>query len=324
MPMTHSISWKTLCTRSSIAVAIFIVINLIVYNTSGYFERERGYQQMVAGVSVHPAVRIVFLGDSHVAQPFEHAASYLDPQVYSLATGGDSFREAFAKLRYVLEHDVAIDTVVVSADPHMFGAGRVHSANRSFADRYFIQEADRSGLDKGLLSAAMNTIPLLNDDYVQYLRRSLSGRTGHHASVTDSDSHDTHWSEMTDEQRREEAASTGREDHAGVLQYQDPFLWYGRILDLAAHKNLRVVAVRFPVDPQYLAQARPEWTAAIDQFLKEHGVSKILDLRDMPLTPRDFDDPDHLSAIGTPVALQNVGQAIGRELLMPSSVARGE
>jgi hypothetical protein len=321
--MTHSISWKTLCTRLSIAAAIFLAINFFVYNTSHYFERERSYQQMVADISDHPAVRIVFLGDSHVAQPFEHAADYLDPQVYSLATGGDSFREAFAKLRYVLEHDAAIDTVVVSADPHMFGAGRVHSANRSFADRYFIQEADRSGLDKGLLSAAMNTIPLFNDDYVQYLRRSLSGQASHHASVADTDTHDRHWSEMTDEERREEAASTGREDHTGVLEYQDPFEWYGRILDLAAQKNLRVVAVRFPVDSQYFAQARPEWTVAIDRFLKDHGVSRILDLREMPLSPRDFDDPDHLSAIGTPIALQKLGRAIGRELLVPS-VARGE
>ncbi len=83
-------------------------------------------------------MKIIFSGDSHFAVPLN---DYLDDNPaapgYSIAAGGDSLRESFAKVRYVLERNHGIDTLILTADPHMFGKGRLESSNRSFADSLF-------------------------------------------------------------------------------------------------------------------------------------------------------------------------------------------
>jgi hypothetical protein len=217
---------------------------------------------------------------------------------YSIASGGDSLREAFAKVRRVLETTPTIDTLILTADPHMFGRGRLESSNRSFADRYFIQAWDRSGLQHNFWSAILQQVPLFNEDFLQYFRKDLGALLARSKTHARGEGDPLAWSRLTDEQRMASAVETGREDHAGIGQVQAPFTWYQRILDLARAHHVRVIGVRFPVNAGYSLQAPTDEVAAIDSFLLSHGVAQIVDLRNALTDPRDFEDEDHLNETG--------------------------
>src|SRR5882757_7735321 len=269
--MTRSFSWARLISQLLIAVLLFVVANVVTYELSGFFQKEHEYQQVVAGIARHRDVRIVFSGDSHLAVPLN---DYLDENTaapgYSIAAGGDSLRESFAKVRHVLNSTPGVDTLILTADPHMFGKGRLESSNRSFADRYFIEAWDSSGLQHNLWSAMLQQVPLFNEDFLQYFRKDLGVFLSHtkpHARAGDDP---LAWSRLTDEQRKASAIDTGRGDHEGIGEVQPPFVWYTRILDLARARHVRVIGVRFPVNAGYSAQAPAEKVAQIDAFLLGH------------------------------------------------------
>src|SRR6266581_2968520 len=159
--MTRSFSWLRLFSQCLVAVLLFVAGNVYTYETSAFFQRERGYTQEVSAIAAHMNVRTVFAGDSHFAVPLN---DYLNANpaapAYSIAAGGDSLRESFAKVRHVLSTKPGIDTLILTADPHMFARGRLESSNRSFADRYFIEAWDRSGVQHNLWSAMLQQVPL--------------------------------------------------------------------------------------------------------------------------------------------------------------------
>src|SRR4029077_13004996 len=143
---------------------------------------EQEYAEQVSAIATHKDVHVVFTGDSHFAVPLN---DYLNDNpagpAYSIATGGDSLRECFAKVRHVLQATPTIDTLILTADPHMFGKGRLESSNRSFADRYFIEAWDRSGVQHNLWSALLQQVPLFSEDFLQYFRKDLGALLTHSA-----------------------------------------------------------------------------------------------------------------------------------------------
>jgi len=311
-------SWKKIALVSAAVLVVFIAANIITWYSSGYFQREASYRADVEAVANHPDVRTVFAGDSHFAVPLNDLID-VDPHgpAYSIAFGGDSLRECYAKLRRVLNESHTIDTVIVSADPHMFGKGRLESSNRSFADWYFLLAGDRSGLRRGWASAVLDQIPLLNNDFLQYLRKEigaeldrLRGRAG---PAGESDA--VPWDKLTEAQRSAEAHNTGAEDHAGIGDSPVPYYWYERILKLARDHHVRVIGMRFPVHREYAAQAPPKQVAAIDAFLLRNGVAQIIDLRGALTDPRDFQDEDHVNDTGVVPLLPIVEKRLGRPLM---------
>lgn len=313
--MTRSFSWMRLISRSVIGVLLFVAANVYTYETSGFFQKEHDYTRQVDAIATHRDVRIIFSGDSHFAVPLN---DYLNDNTaapgYSIAAGGDSLRESFAKVRRVLETTPGIDTLILTADPHMFGKGRLESSNRSFADRYYIEAWDASGLQQNLWSAILQQVPLFNEDFLQYFRKDLGAllsRTRTHARGAGDP---LAWSRLTDQQRLASAVETGRGDHAGVGDVQTPFVWYQRILDVAREHHVRVIGVRFPVNAGYSAQAPADKVATIDSFLLQHGVSQIIDLRDALTDPRDFEDEDHVNEQGGALVVKMLEQKLQRHI----------
>jgi len=313
--MTRAFSWTRLIAQLSIAVVLFVVANVVTYETSGFFEKEHEYQQVVAGIGRHKEVKLVFSGDSHFAVPLN---DYLDENVaspgYSIAAGGDSLRESFAKVRHVLETTRGIDTLILTADPHMFGKGRLESSNRSFADIYFLEAWDRSGLQKNIWSAMLQQVPLFNEDFLQYFRKDLGAMLSHAKTKARGAGDPLAWSRLTDEQRLESAVATGKGDHAGIGDSQVPFGWYQRILDVAREHNVKVIGVRFPVHPGYSGQVSAQKVAELDGWLTAHGVSQIIDLRNELTDPRDFEDEDHLNGTGAAKIVKVLEARLGRRI----------
>jgi hypothetical protein len=313
--MTRSFSWLRLCSQGLVALLLFAAANVYTYHTAGFFQREHEYTSLVDRVAARKNVRTVFAGDSHFAVPLN---VYLndDPAApaYSVAYAGDSLRECFAKLRHVLAANSGIDTLIVTADPHMFAKGRLESSNRSFADRYFIEAWDRSGVQHNLWSAMLQQVPLFSEDFLQYFRKDLNVLFTSSAQGARAGGDPRGWSRLTDEERMKEAIETGKGDHEGIGTVAQPFMWYARILDLARARHVRVIAVRFPVHPGYSAQVPAQKVAQIDSFLLKAGVAQIIDLRDALTDPDDFGDPDHVNETGAAPLVKILEQKLQRPL----------
>jgi hypothetical protein len=314
--LTRLSSWRHLLAQCMLAVLLFAVANVYTYEASGFFERDAEYAQQVSAVATHPNVRILFAGDSHFGVPLN---DYLNPNpagpAYSVASGGDSLRECFAKVRSVLNTTHTIDTLILTADPHMFGSGRLNSSNRSFADRYFIEAWDASGVPQhNLWSAMLQQVPLFNEDFLQYFRKDMSVLLKRSPAHARAEGDPLEWSRLTDTQRTRAAIATGRGDHAGIGASQQPFVWYRRILDLARERHLQVIGVRFPVHSEYSGQVSPAQVAEIDSFLLSHGVSRIIDLRTGLTDPKYFQDEDHVNELGVAPLVDMLEQRLGRKL----------
>jgi hypothetical protein len=316
--MTKRLSWTRLFSQCVVALLLFLAVNLYTYETSGFFQRERAYAEQVSAIASHKDVRVLFVGDSHFGVPLN---DYLNANpagpAYSIATGGDSLRECFAKLRRVLETNSTIDTLILTADPHMFGKGRVDSSNRSFADRYFIRAWDGSGVQHNLWSAMLQQVPLFSEDFLQYFRKDL-GTLLHPAAHARAEGDSLAWSRLTDAERMRAAVDTGRGDHAGIGEAEQPFLWCRRILEAARAQHVRVIGVRFPVHPGYSSQAPAAKVAEIDSFLLSHGVAQIIDLRDALTDPKDFQDEDHVNEVGVVPLVRLLEGKLQRPLLARS------
>jgi hypothetical protein len=314
--MTRSFSWMRLFSQCVIALLLFVAANVYTYETSGFFQREHEYAAQVSGVAAHRNVRTVFAGDSHFAVPLN---DYLNENpanpAYSIAAGGDSLRECFAKVRRVLETTPALDTLILTADPHMFAKGRLESSNRSFANRYFIQAWDSSGVQKSLWSALLQQVPLFSEDFLQYFRKDLGARLTHSPTRARGEGDPLAWSRLSEEERNKASMQTGKGDHDGIGAVEQPFMWYTRILDLARARHVRVIGVRFPVHPGYSAQVPTAKVAELDSFLLAHGVAQIIDLRDALSDPTQFEDPDHLNDRGAVQVVTLLEQKLQRPLI---------
>ena len=175
----------------------------------------------------------------------------LDADVYNLAAPGDSLREGYAKLRYVLGRPTHIRQIYLSVDLHMFGTGRLRSANGAFADQYLVLSNSPYGLDKGRLGGLLNAVPLFNDDFVQFTRARIRVTLARKPSVTDKPP-ELPWFDLSETERAARARRTGDGDHNQVGRLEEPFLWIGRIVALARAHDATVIGVRYPAHRRLL------------------------------------------------------------------------
>jgi hypothetical protein len=309
--MRHPHSWLQLVVSGVLGTALFAAASTLTYDTSGYFQRERDYHDEVRDFFTRPEAKALFAGDSHVAQLDN---SLLAPGAYNIAWGGDSLREVYAKLRYLLWRGARIDTLFLTADTHMFGNGRLESSNRAFVDRYLLLTWSPYGLAQGRPSAALGTVPLFNDDFVQYLKKKISVSFKPHSATGVREDPDA-WLKLTDAEREADARRTGVEDHEGIGTHREPFLWYERIAALAHENGIRVVAVLYPAHPAYLESVPAPADAAVAAELAALGIHDVLDFRAAFRDPSYFADPDHVSQKGAVALLQLLGRRTGRQLL---------
>src|SRR5262249_2294657 len=239
-------TFRTLALRCLYALGLFVLANVIVYASSGFFDRSRMYDSYIKSAQ-RPGVTAIMMGDSHVANVRQQ---FLGPDTQNIAFGGDGYRECYAKLRYLLQKVPTLRTVWISVDYHMFSTGRVESSNRSFADRYLLMSGSTIGYEKGWLSAALNAVPLLNADFVQYLKKDLRVKLqrldGQRSEAPEI------WADLPADQREQQAVTMGRGDYAGLGDEKSPLVWYARIVELARTHGVELVSVRFPVDAHYL------------------------------------------------------------------------
>ncbi|HKT73124.1 MAG TPA: hypothetical protein VJQ47_09555 [Steroidobacteraceae bacterium] len=314
---TRSPTWSSLALKGILGIALFAIANLATYYTSGYYEREREYDEGVQDYFTRPHATALFAGDSHVAQLDNEL---LADDVYNVAFGGDSLREVYAKLRYLLWRGARIQTLYLTADAHMFGDGRMESSNRAFVDPYLLETLSSYGMQSGWPSTALGSVPLFNDDFVQYLKKritmSLKGETP--ALVRGEEA--VPWETLTDAEREAQAVSTGKMDHAGIGAHPEPFLWYERIAALAVAHHVHIVAVLYPAHPGYINSVPSGADARVAAELAALHITDVLDFRHAFSQPSYFSDPDHVSRKGAIALLELISTRTGHNILAATIV----
>ena len=311
-------SWRRLFAKVIAATAVFAVVNVIVYSTSNYFDHLRDYRSTVNGFFAHRYVTRVLVGDSHVERLNQTS---LDADVYNLAAPGDSLRECYAKLRYVLGRSTNIRTVFLSVDFHMFGTDRMRSANGAFADQYLVLSNSPYGLDRGRLGGILDSVPLFNDDFVQYTRARIHDALTRKPTAADGPT-ERPWFELAETEREARALRTGEGDHRQVGQLDEPFAWIARIMALARAHDVVVIGVRYPAHRDYFATVSKFDEERVNSRLARSGLNDIRDLRYAFDDPRCFEDPDHVSRSGAAAVARLLGLSSARVSLSPC-VGRG-
>lgn len=309
--MASSLTWRSLLLRGLAGVTAFALANLITYHGVSYFQREHEYHAEVAQYFDRPAASALFAGDSHVAQLDN---DLLADGAYNIAWGGDSLREVYAKLRYLLSRRAHIKTLFLTADPHMFGEGRLQSSNRAFVDEYLLLTVSPYGFDKGWPSAALGTVPLFNDDFVQYLKKKISVSLKHAPAREVKDDAEG-WLALSEDERQQQARATGIGDHRGIGDHPEPFQWFERIAALAHEHGIRIIAVQYPSHPGYIQAISAQADALVNAELARAGITDIIDLRNVFADPTLFKDEDHVSRKGAIALLHILSQRSGQRLL---------
>jgi hypothetical protein len=301
--------------KSVLGVLVFAVINVCIYLTSPFFERQRSYHDQIESYFDQHA-EVVIVGDSH---PGVFNNAMLNQKSYNLSAGGDGFKECYLKLRYILERSEKVKAVLLTADAQMFSTRRSCSTNAAFLHPYALTLNALDVYHKKPVPVLAEMAPLFNDSYIGYLNTYLQNIiTGNQKSAdleqAMRDDKSLWCNQFTAAQRIKKAAETGRKDHAGVMDDNTLSEYYLKIIDLCVARNIRLIGIRFPAMQAYFEQLAPENRTTYENFLKRLPFEKSLDYRTFSQDPHLFEDEDHLNQEGARRLLRQIEKDTGLEL----------
>jgi hypothetical protein len=113
-----------------------LLLNLIIYKLIIYPEVYKPYEEVLEQ-TIHN--KVIF-SDSHgwsLTHNNPEGKELLDNHgITNLSYGSESYFDIFFKLKYLLEKDISVDTIFLSADLHMLGKLREKSYNKSRSIKY--------------------------------------------------------------------------------------------------------------------------------------------------------------------------------------------
>lgn len=253
---------------------------------------------------IPPGTRIVFLGDSHVADS-------LDPgrfgQACNFASDGESYIHNYYKLRWLVGRVPSLRLVVLPADLHSFSSFRAQRVAVNGEWARYIDYPELGRLQGRRLRLARDYARLrlfgFRGQYRRLWERGLLGRGQAPAAGIDRGFKPI-FGFFIKKGRNERGLRRARRQLEGVNLFSpDMVLYFRKTLDLAQERGLAVVLLRFPVTPEYLSVA--EILVPVEEFyarvrrLAGPGVV-LLDRHDVLQEPpgRWFRDAQHLNQDG--------------------------
>ncbi|MDX2286266.1 MAG: hypothetical protein NW241_19005 [Bacteroidia bacterium] len=307
--------------KLSIFLLPFIPLNFYLYYSSPFFQKQQLYHERIEGFFAKPGVKTLLIGDSH---PEVVANKFLNDETYNLSFGGDALKESYLKLKYVLDRPNTVQYLFLTADAHMLGAKRVHSANNSFMNLYVVKTGLYDVYKRPAPSVIGDMVPLFNDSYIEYLNTRIkdaaTGNLGKRQLYEELRQDHQKWSrDIPEADRIKYAIATGRGDYRNVLENEEQVTYYKQILDLCKEKGIKVIGVQYPAMQEYIAQCPPETRAKYDAFLQAQGFYALLDYRDLTQDPKLYKNEDHVNDEGAKLLLQRMEQDLGMQLANSSA-----
>lgn len=279
---------KKIIIKSIPYLIVFVFINVICYNTSGFYEQEQKYTERIE-TTLNNQSEVIFLGDSHV-----ETIKLLDlsDNIGNLAFGGDGINEMYIKVLNMIKYNKNLKYVFIATEPQIFN--NTLSSNSSFLNKYVFQVNDQLNVyKKSKLDLIAEQLPLFNDNYLKFIlnRFYLIFKPGKDAITKE-------WHKLSDSARKEIAENTGKLDHKSIMTNDDYLDVYKKTIELCKANNIKVFGIRFPVSKHYLKECKIEDLVKVDRFIQDLNLDNHFDYSKIILAPEYFRDEDHLNLIG--------------------------
>ncbi|MDO5980483.1 hypothetical protein [Flavivirga spongiicola] len=281
---------KKIIIKSVPYIIVFLLINVVFYQTSDFYKQERKYVKRIETV-INNQSEVIFLGDSHV-----ETIKLLDlsDNIGNLAFGGDGINEMYIKVLNMLEYNKNLKYIFIATEPQIFN--NTLSSNSTFLNKYISQVDDELEVyKKSKLDLISERIPLFNDSF---LRFALNRVYTYFKPDNVDKNKDKDWSKLTDSERKEIAINTGKLDHNSIMTNNDYLETYKKIISLCKTHNIKVFGVRFPVSQHYINQCKEEESLKVDSFIQSLNLHKHFDYSTRITVPEYFHDEDHLNLKG--------------------------
>lgn len=308
--------------KCSIFAIPFIPLNIYLYSTSEYYEKQESYHATIENFFLSPNVKNLIIGDSH---PGTLTNDMLNEETYNIAFGGDGLKENYLKLKYVLNQPNQVEHLFLTADAQMFGARRVQSSNYAFLNKYVLDMGEYDVYGHNAVSILADMVPLFSDSYIDFLNKQLSdnvsGQVKTRNLYTQLRADHSMWStQIPAEQRLEFAQKTGISDHRGVLEDSIQVSYYHKMVELCKEKGVKIIGVKYPAMQEYLAGLPTDKQSKLDSLFSEVGFYAMLDYRNFSQDPRLFKNEDHVNDDGARLLIKEMerdtGLNLGKDLAM--------
>ena len=287
---------KSILIKTLPYLIVFFVINIFIYKTSHFYNQEREYTTKIDSVINNPKAKVIFLGDSH---PKTIELLNLSENIGNLAFGADGIKEMYIKTMISNKHIKELQYVFISTEPQMFNSSI--SSNSTFLNKYLINldEYSKNIYKKTTLNLITEKAPFLNDNYILYFLNSIHSKINNLFKNKSSDNKNTKkWSELTENQRKEQAIATGKFDHVAIMLNTDDLKLYKDLINKLQSKNIKVIGIRFPVNSNYLEQCNKEDLRKVNTFINTLKLDYNLDYSLSIKDPSYYINEDHLNKKG--------------------------
>jgi hypothetical protein len=286
-----------------IGVASLFFINLIVFYSIINPEVYRPYESTMQNIN---AENFIF-SDSHgwsLTINYSEGERLLKAyNIQNLSYGSDSYFDIYFKLKYLIKQNIKIDTIYLSADPHMLGQKRVNNNNRNLSIVYADFETYKLFFDitypeffvRKYLRKYLSTFDVNNAKLIQeYLGSMLS-----YTSTKNSQK----WIDLSIDQRVKQSAARFENFYQkGSTKKLEKAL--NKVLLIAKQNKINVVGVEFPVSEQMKSLGIPENIVELKNILNDNGI-EVLSLNHIE-DPKYFNNQDHVNELGAKIIIDKI------------------
>jgi len=285
---------------------LLVMIDQGISNNNPFIQwRKENIEKINNMKAFNPSV--IFLGDSHAeAIP----QNMLGNKTYNLAAGSDSLNEMYIKLKYAIQHNPEIRTVILSGDFHNFSDYRLNSNNRfyykSITDANTYEELYNEKYSTGLLSSLAIRFPVFDKNIYVFTRKKIALWIRDKLRKSKVQAKPSHkWKDYSVEKRKQLAKKRAKELYPNILN-NNLLETFQNFLSFSKENNVKVIAISYPLSKEMALEMETYDVHLIRDVYKSFGLDLWLDYTRLVSKPEFFADQDHLNLEGAKIFLNSL------------------
>ena len=306
---------------------LFVLIFVIINQGIGFLFMERQMSRSRTGTidrqfhEQEKNIDILAMGDSHMATGFDPRV-FKDKKAFNFALYGENYIYNYYKLKYILERNPHIRTILLPIDLHSFSSWR---ADRFLHHFYWVKYINywEIGRYKGELLKFVSMY--INGRFFPYKGEfetmfALPPQKSRDRKVKMPDIFQGFVIKTeTFRFNRQKQARQRVRLHFGKHRYYDQELayYFKKILALCAEKEVHLVLVKFPVSKIYFRLVSEKVPVKalyekVQSMIAPYGNISVFDYQDYFFKDdvSVFDDPDHLNHVGARLFSEEIRRRI--------------
>jgi hypothetical protein len=291
--------FKEIVIATLILFSINLVVSYLIINPQVYSP----YEKVMENIESNNFIFSDSHGWSLTKNNYEGEILLKKNNITNLSYGSDSYFDIYFKLNYIIDQGIKIDTIYLSADPHMLGKKRIINNNRNrsivyadfetyagFFDISFPEFIIRKYVRKHLSTFEVNNAQLIQ----KYFNSILSNKNI---------SQNQNWSDLSRKQREKKSDKKFSDFyHSGPSKKQQKVL--KKILNISSENNIVVIGVEYPLAQQLKSIKIPE-TIVLPKTIFLNKNLKILSLMDID-EDIYFRNQDHVNRLGADIIINRI------------------